>query len=150
MNGEELLPGDAAWYGLGWQGIVPAKTKKMSEAMVNATVTQLLRMEEVVGRLDPLVVADILLPQTPNIIGPMVDDILTSYFSGRNTEGTDHSVNANSTLRDWIANVAKTPSPWQDKLSRQFLVGVTRDFQIHVNRLLNVRNCVVKQMLADR
>ena len=116
--------------------------------MVNATVTQLLRMEEVVGRLDPFVVADILLSQTPNIVGPMVDDILDSYFLGTTTNnktGTD-----NITLRNWIAGVAKTKSPWQDNFSRQFLVGVTKDFQLHVNRLLNVRNCVVKQMLADR
>lgn len=119
----------------------------MSEAMVNATVTQLLRMEEVVGRLDPFVVADILLPQTPNIVGPMVDDILTSYFSGNST---DSNFNDYNTIRGWLASIAKTPSPWQDNFSRQFLVGVTKHFQVHVNRLLNVRNCVVKQMLVDR
>ena len=116
--------------------------------MVNATVTQLLRMEEVVGRLDPNVVADILLPQTPHIVGPMVDDLLESYFATSPSNGNNNG-NSN-TLRNWITGAAKATGPWQENFSRQFLVGVTKDFQLHVDRLLNVRNCVVNQMLADR
>jgi len=112
--------------------------------MVNATLTQLLKMEEVVGRLDPNVVADILLPQTSHILEPMVDDLLDSYFAN------DNENFSNSTLRNWIGGAVKTDSPWRETLSRQFLLGVTKDFQRQVDRMLNVKNCVVKQMLADR
>ena len=44
-------------------GIIPAKTLKMSEAMVNTTINELLTMEEIIQRLDPETVADILLPK---------------------------------------------------------------------------------------
>lgn len=134
-------PGDSTWIGLGWQGIVPAKTKKMSIAMVNATVTQLIQMEEIVQRLDPNVVADILLPQASNIVGPMVDDLF--HVNDTNTDN-------NNFLRDWVVKVAKTPGPWQDQFCRSFLVSVTQDVQKQVDTLLNLKNCVVKQMLADR
>jgi len=42
---------------LGWQGIVPAKSKKMSEAMVDMVTEQLLDVREVFGRLDAMEVA---------------------------------------------------------------------------------------------
>ena len=58
---------------LGWQGIVPAKSAKMSDSMINVTLTELLSMEEVILRLDPERVADILLPEVPAMIRPVVE-----------------------------------------------------------------------------
>ena len=128
--------------GLGWQGIVPAKTKKMSTAMVNATLTQLIRMEEIVQRLDPYTVADILLPQTPSIMGPLVKDLL--YYS------KDLNFMMTEGMRDWAIEMARTPGSLQQRLSRRFLVAVTQDVQREVDKLLNLQNCVLNQTMADR
>ena len=140
----------AVWTGLGWQGIVPAKTKKMSVAMVNATLTQLIEMEDVVRRLDPETVADILLPQAPDIVGAMVDDaVAMAGTRGHNGDGGTDFGTTNA-IRDWAARIAKSPGPFQDRVARRFLVSVTRDVQRQIGELLNLRNCVVRQMLADR
>lgn len=121
---------------IGWQGIVPAKTKKMSLAMVNATLTQLLSMEEVVQRLDPSVVASILLPQAPAIIQPVVDE-QTALMPTPLRIAVDKWMYYN---QDY----------WQQDLARRFLVKLTVQFQERINALLNLRNCVVEQMMADR
>jgi hypothetical protein len=143
--------------GLGWQGIVPAKTKKMSEAMVNATLTQLIQMEDIVQRLDPTTVADLLLPIAPQIVEPMVDDLFfhgshddSSSSTSSNVDHTSHKKNLPGPVREWILKQAKSSGPWQGKFSKSFLIAVTQGFQQHVNQLLNLNNCVVQQMLADR
>jgi len=52
----------------GWQGIIPAKTAQMSEAMVNTTINELLTIEEIIRRLDPDRVADLLAPVSGRIV----------------------------------------------------------------------------------
>lgn len=52
---------------LGWRGIVPSKTKKMSEAMVDMVTGQLLDMQAVFKRLDPKKVASLLSPMVPEL-----------------------------------------------------------------------------------
>ena len=113
----------------------------MSLAMVNATLTQLIQMEEIVQRLDPEVVAEILLPQAPKIMGPMVEDL---FFRNHNNPNVPESI------RNWTLQMAKTAGSWQDKLSRKFLSALTKDVQRNVDQLLNLRNCVVNQTMADR
>ncbi|CAB9504329.1 expressed unknown protein [Seminavis robusta] len=138
--------------GLGWQGIVPAKTAKMSEAMVNATVKQLIKMEEIVQRLDPQVVADLLLPQAPKILGPLVEDLFfrnATDAASNDSDGSSSNQN-NSPLREWVLKLAYTPGPVQERFCRTFLIAVTKDIQRYVNEVLNLRNCVVNQTMADR
>ena len=98
-------------------------------------------MEEIVQRLDPFIVADILLPQAPKIAGPMVQDLLT--YSKQLTFITGG-------VRDWAIQVAKKPGPLQEKLARRFLVSVTRDIQKEVDAVINLQNCVLNQTMADR
>lgn len=119
----------------GWQGIVPAKTMKMSEAMVNATITQLLSMDEMIQRVNPSKVATILLPQADFILQPMVQD-LTANLPG------------------WARTATRTfstsPSQYKQRISYHFLENLTRGVQGDVDRVLSLRNCVVEQMMADR
>mmetsp|Transcript_7136 Transcript_7136/g.11908 ORF Transcript_7136/g.11908 Transcript_7136/m.11908 type:complete len:230 (+) Transcript_7136:42-731(+) len=61
---------------LGWQGIVPAKTYKMSETMVNMVTTQLLNVEEVFRRLDPNIVASTLGPEVPKLLESIGDELV--------------------------------------------------------------------------
>eukprot|EP00978_Attheya_sp_CCMP212_P014204 scaffold36122_cov67-Attheya_sp.AAC.1 len=117
----------------GWQGIVPAKTEKMSLAMVNTTINELLSIEEVIQRLDPHKVATILMPEVPKIVTPFVDSLIPKPFQP--------SVNRVIASNDW--------EPVQ-RLKRNFLMQLTKDVQTNILDLVNLRACVVKQMMADK
>lgn len=50
-------------YGVfGWQGVVPCKTEKMASRLTDIVTDRLLTVEEAFGRLDPNVLAELLLP----------------------------------------------------------------------------------------
>jgi uncharacterized membrane protein YheB (UPF0754 family) len=117
----------------GWQGIVPAKTEKMSLAMVNTTINELLSIEEVIQRLDPHKVATILMPEVPSIVTPFVDSLIPKPFQP--------SVNRVIASNDW--------EPVQ-RLKRNFLMQLTKDVQTNILDLVNLRACVVSQMMADK
>ena len=124
---------------IGWQGIVPCKTRTMSEAMVEMVTTQLLSVKQVFHRLDPGQVADLLAPEVPKIAEGIVQDILP----------------ANLPLLASLprAIVTGLPRHTQDilsKMNHNFLKDFTIAMQHQIDSLLNVRNCVVDQMLLDR
>jgi len=121
---------------LGWQGIVPARTLKMSEAMVNATINQLLTMEEIIQRLDPDTVADILLPSSGQIVQPFVDELLADQPKP---------------VQNFASNYAADSDGWlQKKVGHKFLRDLTVDVQENVGKVCNLRNCVVDMMMSDR
>ncbi|KAL7502808.1 hypothetical protein ACHAWX_000534 [Stephanocyclus meneghinianus] len=121
---------------LGWQGIVPAKTLKMSEAMVNTTINELLTMEEIIQRLDPDTVADILLPNSGQIVQPFVDELLAD--KPKSVQNFASTYAADST--GWI----------QKKVGHKFLRDLTVDVQDNIGKICNLRNCVVDMMMSDR
>ena len=121
---------------LGWQGIVPAKTLKMSEAMVNTTINELLTMEEIIQRLDPDKVADILLPQTGQIVQPFVDELLADKPKQ---------------IQKLVSSYASDSDGWvQKKVGHKFLSDLTVDVQKNIGKICNLRNCVVDMMMSDR
>lgn len=121
---------------IGWQGIVPCKSRVMGEAMVDMVTTELLSVEEVFKRLDPRKVADLLAPEVPKMGNSILADLFpgwvvslpTSVFSGFNQK-----------TKDIIAH-------W----NHRFIADFTLEMQNNIGSLLNVKNCVVEQMLADR
>ena len=121
---------------LGWQGIVPAKTLKMSEAMVNTTINELLTMEEIIQRLDPDKVADILLPQTGQIVQPFVDELL---------------VDKPKQIKNFASTYSADSEGWiQKKVGHKFLRDLTVDVQTNIGVICNLRSCVVDMMMSDR
>jgi len=122
---------------IGWQGIVPCKTRTMSEAMVNMVTTQLLSVQDVFRRLDPRKVADLLSPEVPKLGQSIVDDIVPLK---------------------WMSDIPASlfvglPSKTQSLISymsHQFVKDFTIAMQNNIDSLLNVKNCVVNQMLIDR
>jgi hypothetical protein len=121
---------------IGWQGIVPAKTLKMSEAMVNTTINELLTMEEIIQRLDPDKVADILLPKSGQIVQPFIDELLADKPKA---------------LKEFATNYAADKDGWvQQKLAHKFLRDLTVDVQNNIGSICNLRNCVVNMMMSDR
>lgn len=136
-RGLNLFRRDEVPLGLiGWQGIVPCKTKKMSETMVHMVTTQLLNVQEVFRRLDPKKCAELLAPEVPKL----GQDILDESFPR------------------WLAQFPKTvfdglPTEtveWLRAKNLRFLRGLTIGMQDNIDSLLSVKNCVVNQMMQDR
>ena len=55
-------------YGLGWQGIVPMKAVKMAQIAVDLMVPDVVRMEDVVAKIDPAKVTQIVEPALLSIL----------------------------------------------------------------------------------
>lgn len=122
---------------LGWQGIIPAKTLKMSEAMVNTTVNELLTMEEIIQRLDPDVVSRILLPQSGLIVRPFVDELLADKPKFLSNFVSDYTSDTNRGLV-------------KQRFAEKFLRDLTVDVQKNINTICSLRHCVVGKMSSDR
>uniref|UniRef100_A0A7S4I8T5 DUF445 domain-containing protein n=1 Tax=Odontella aurita TaxID=265563 RepID=A0A7S4I8T5_9STRA len=121
---------------LGWQGIVPCKTRKMSESMVHMVTTQLLDVQEVFRRLDPRKVADLLAPEVPKLGQGVLDDIVPAWLAG--------------IPRAVLVGLPSQTQMFLDDMNHKFLRGFTIAMQDNIESLLSVRNCVVDQMMADR
>jgi len=121
---------------IGWQGIVPAKTLKMSEAMVTTTINELLTMEEIIQRLDPDTVATILQPEVSDIIQPFIDELLRDKPQFISKFAIDYTSNTDGYV--------------QSTLSHEFLKELTVDVQSNIGSICNLRNCVVNKMMTDR
>ena len=137
FRGIDILRKDEVPLGLlGWQGIVPCKTRKMSDTMVTMVTTQLLNVQEVFRRLDPKVCAELLAPEVPKL----GQDILDESFPS------------------WLAQFPKTifdglPTEtveWVRLKNLRFLRGLTIGMQDNIDSLLSVKNCVINQMMQDR
>jgi len=121
----------------GWQGIVPCKTRPMSDTMVNMVTTQLLSVKEVFRRLDPRKVAELLAPEVSELGQTVLDGVLPFK---------------------WLANIPSVffrglPTKTKDLitfLNYRFLKDFTVVMQDNIESLFSVRNCVVKQMMVDR
>lgn len=123
---------------LGWQGIVPCKTRAMSDTMVNMVTTQLLNIEEVFRRLDPAVVATLLGPEVPKLIESIAADNLPS------------SGYAQKLCRAFFFALPGRAVSTMAGINRTFLEGLTVAMQDNIGALLNIKNCVIDQMMQDR
>ena len=121
----------------GWQGIVPCKTRPMSEAMVELVTSQLMSVKEVFGRLDPRQVADLMAPRVPI----MVKEILREVVPVKWLVGVPGA----------FFNGLDAASQGVLKLfNHQFLVQLTKSMQVNIDEIFSLRNCVVEQMMLDR
>lgn len=122
---------------LGWQGIVPCKTRKMSEAMVEMVTSQLLTVKDAFARLDPGELAKRLAPEVPKLGEEVIQDILP---------------------KKWLVGLPRAvyfglPGASQRLLqffNFRFLRGMCADMIANVDSCFNIQNCVQEQMLQDR
>ena len=122
---------------LGWQGIVPCKTRPMTEAMVEMVSTQLMSIKEVFGRLDPRHVADLLAPRVPVIMKEVLREIVPAQWM----VGVPGAIfNGLDTVSQGIMQL----------FNHQFLVQLTKAMQANIEEIFSLRNCVVDQMMMDR
>lgn len=122
---------------LGWQGIVPCKTKKMSQTMVDMVTTQLLDIEAVFRRLDPRVVANTLGGEVPNLLESIGNDFVPLSRAQRLSRALFLGLPGRTVSA--IANV-----------NFNFLRDLTVSMQDNICSLLNINNCVIDQMMQDR
>jgi len=121
---------------LGWQGIIPCKTRKMSEAMVHMVTSELLTVKEAFGRLDPRRVAQILAPEVLKLTAEILQDIFPKWMSqlpGALYAGLDSASQAVIKL-----------------FTKDFLEQLTRSMQKNIDTIFDLKSCVVDQMLQDR
>jgi len=68
----------------GWQGIVPAKRFAMAGRMVDVTISRLLSVSEIFGRLEPKNLAHLLAPTvSPSVLGGWVPGLFLRIFLRR-------------------------------------------------------------------
>ena len=120
FKGLPILFSDGTPLGLlCWRGIVPAKTAKMSVAMVDMVTTQLLSVPDVFSRLEPSRVSELLAPALSKIA-----------------------------IRDF--NIPSVVSIRCMPVYKFVVNRFTVDMQNNIGSLLDVRACVVNQMMQDR
>jgi uncharacterized membrane protein YheB (UPF0754 family) len=138
FRGLPLFVRDEVPLGLiGWQGIVPCKTRKMSVVMVDMVTSQLLSVKQVFYRLNPRRMANLLAPEVPKIADEIIREVMPVKFLQDvpamvfNGLGDD----SKAILRHWNVN---------------FLTSLCKAMQQNVESIFNIRNCVVSQMMQDR
>jgi uncharacterized membrane protein YheB (UPF0754 family) len=122
---------------IGWQGIVPCKTKPMTLAMLHMVTTHLLSVQQAFARLSPHKIAKLLEPQIPILmqdvmqqlsLPPLLRSVPTALFQG-------------------------LPPSTQSLLqhhNRAFLIHLVQDMQRNIDHIFNIETCVVEQMMKDR
>ena len=122
---------------LGWQGIVPCKTKTMSIALCDMVTSQLLTVSQAFNRLNPIDVAELLAPRVP-----LLGIEITSEVFPRS-------------LESWPCRLlGKFSEGRQPAVFRfinvHFLTQMIRDMQQNIDTIFSLENCVVTQMVEDR
>ena len=122
---------------LGWQGIVPCKTRPMSIVMVNMVTTQLLSVKEVFARLSPARIADLLAPRMPLMVQQVLQDLPLPSFVSFLPEAVYGGLPQSSQEILQIYN-------------RDFLQKLVKAMQKNIDSIFDIQKCVVDQMLIDR
>lgn len=121
---------------LGWQGIVPCKTKTMTLAIVDMVTSQLLTVHDAFARLNPKEVAELLSTR----VGALGDDIIRELYP--------------QSIGSWPVSVwnrlqSKHASLLQ-KFSKPYLTKMVMDMQKNIDSIFSLEHCVVEQMVQDR
>mmetsp|Transcript_60881 Transcript_60881/g.149074 ORF Transcript_60881/g.149074 Transcript_60881/m.149074 type:complete len:627 (+) Transcript_60881:76-1956(+) len=119
---------------LGWQGIVPCKTKTMSTALVEMVTSQLLTVQEAFSRLDPSTVAKLLAPEIPSL----GQEVLT-----------DMNVVKGVPMAVWNFVTRHTTALF-NVVNVHFLTGLVQDMINQCTSIFSLKDCVVDQMMLDR
>jgi hypothetical protein len=116
---------------LGWQGIVPCKTRPMSEAMCEMVTSQLISVKEIFGRLDPKEVSKLLAPRMPVIMKEVLREIMPLRWM----VGVPGAIfNGLDTVSQGVLKV----------FNHQFLTQLTKAMQTNIDDIFSLSNwCVV-------
>ena len=122
---------------LGWQGIVPCKTRPMSIVMVNMVTSQLLSVRQVFARLSPSKLAQLLAPRVPLVVQQVLHDLPLPSFVSILPEALYGGLSQSSQEILQIYN-------------RDFIQNLVKAMQANIDSIFDIQKCVVDQMLTDR
>lgn len=122
---------------LGWQGIVPCKTKTMSIALCEMVTSQLLTVSEAFNRLNPVELANLLASRVPTLGVEIVSETFPK------------------SLASWPVRALRKFSHGQQPsalrfVNVHFLTQMIKDMQHNIDAIFSLENCVVGQMVEDR
>ena len=123
---------------IGWQGIVPCKTKTMSKALTDMVQEQLLTIPEAFERLNPKLVARHLCESVPMLGTDIIQDTIKSK--------TGFPLG----LWNFITHPKRIYTGIVKYTEIHILTGVMKDLIHQSSQIFNLENCVVNQMLLDR
>ena len=121
---------------VGWQGIVPAKAAQMAHTMVTMVTTKLIDVQDVFLRLSPNKIANLLAPEVPLMASDVARD-----FAPR-----------------WAVEVGERALPAQcgplleglEGATRRYLAGFVEMLQREVDRVVDLKELVVREMCEDK
>ncbi len=120
----------------GWQGIIPAKARKMAATTVDLLTTKLVGVEEVFDRLDP--------EQVVAQIKPAVDELLQELIAEVvNEQSPKVWRNLPDALKQEIYNKAMADS--QEVILESF-----RDIQHEIEDLLDIKRMSIEALMRDK
>ncbi len=121
---------------LGWQGIIPAKAKKMASIAVDSTVSKLGTLSEIFEQMDPERIAQHVI----RTIGPDVPVLVDEIMSRENPQL-------------WEALPPALRTAVVDRVQRRMPMavdGLMKDIGAHIDQLMDLRLMVVDMLSEDR
>jgi uncharacterized membrane protein YheB (UPF0754 family) len=126
---------------LGWQGIVPCKTRTMSEALVNMVTSELVTVPEAFAKLDPRKLARLLAPQVPDLGSTVITNVLAERHALKTIASFPFSL--------WTG-ITRRLTPLFQIADLHILTNVFKDLIQNCQDIFSLENCVVDQMMMDR
>ena len=144
-----MYPVEFAGIGpIGWQGVVPANSRKMANVVVDHSVKRVLTQSELISRIEP----DKLVESLQNRIEPFVEDIVDEVMS----ETSNYGVRVGNFL--WAAapgNLKQMVYREVKKNLPDVLVKTVEDVRDNLEDMIDLNDVIVekltnnKQMLID-
>ncbi len=120
----------------GWQGIVPAKARKMAEKSVDMLTTRLVNVEEEFGKLEPARVAEMIMPDLKNTTDQIIGEAMEAQF-GTLWRNAPFFVKQRLTQRV----TAEIPAVVQ---------SMVQEIRQKINELLDLKALVVNRLVQDK
>ncbi len=117
----------------GWQGLIPAKRRKMAEIEVELVLGKLLSVEELAQRLDPDALTEAIERRLQQVVRKVINDVMTE-----------------SAPQLWAALPVQGKNLVYQRIENDLpnvvhkMVG---DFQNNVNEILDIKELVVEQLV---
>ncbi len=121
---------------IGWQGIIPSKTRKMAEKSVDLLTQKLLKMEEQFAKIDPEVVAEEMRPGLEEVSRKITDEVMHSQIP----EVWDRTP---KTIKESIYETAEQELPIVVK-------QMMADIKANINELLDLKRLSVSILMKDK
>ena len=140
---------------LGWQGIVPCKTQKMSATLVDMVTSQLVTVPEAFERLNPRTLAQYL--SQSSVLSPLGHDIIRDCAADAVGSSTGFATSTTASTSSFFTTCWTTVSHpnrlWTGLVqfcTTNILTGAMKELIQNSESIFNLKDCVIQQMLQDR